>query len=387
MPKLEQFEIKKYWQIFTGLKPVDNKVDHDQVLPMLYNSKLDSSILNQIWFLADIDDDDNLDFEEFVICMRLIFDLVNKNISSVPDELPDWLVPGSKAKLVKERKKLKQEENIELPKANDLPQIDWYISPEDKTFYDNLISSIQMNTDGTYTLQSISDALKNKFFNIGTSDINKAWTLVNPSSSASINKDPALYFIHILRQRNDVGALIPSEYPTNLESVINKKQIDYNISSSQNDLTRSSAIKTPARVQTSASSNNTTLQRTNDITINNNREAITLNEIPRGNPNDINSLEKELQLLDIELMRVKEEVSKQTNTTQIKAQLQELLNYKELQYQRNLNNKTPKTPTNLNSVRDDLSNLESQVDILESYLSDKKSELDQLNQQIQSHNQ
>ena len=30
--------------------------------------------------------------------------MVNKNISSVPDELPDWLIPGSKVNLIKERK-------------------------------------------------------------------------------------------------------------------------------------------------------------------------------------------------------------------------------------------------------------------------------------------
>lgn len=63
MPKLEQFEIKKYWQIFSGLKPIDNKLNHDQVQPILFNSRLDTSILDKIWFLADIDDDDQLDFE------------------------------------------------------------------------------------------------------------------------------------------------------------------------------------------------------------------------------------------------------------------------------------------------------------------------------------
>ena len=126
MPKLEQFEIKKYWQIFSGLKPIENKVNHDQVLPILYNSKLDSSVLNKIWFLADIDDDDNLDFEEFVICMRLIFDMVNKNISSVPDELPDWLIPGSKVNLIKERKKRKQIENADLPPKKEI-KVDWYM--------------------------------------------------------------------------------------------------------------------------------------------------------------------------------------------------------------------------------------------------------------------
>ena len=140
MPKLEQFEIKKYWQIFSGLKPIENKVNHDQVLPILYNSKLDSSVLNKIWFLADIDDDDNLDFEEFVICMRLIFDMVNKNISSVPDELPDWLIPGSKVNLIKERKKRKQIENAVLPQKKEI-KVDWYMSPDDLNQYEKIYNN------------------------------------------------------------------------------------------------------------------------------------------------------------------------------------------------------------------------------------------------------
>ena len=146
MPKLEQFEIKKYWQIFSGLKPIENKVNHDQVLPILYNSKLDSSVLNKIWFLADIDDDDNLDFEEFVICMRLIFDMVNKNISSVPDELPDWLIPGSKVNLIKERKKRKQIENAVLPQKKEI-KVDWYMSPDDLNQYEKIYNSCAKLTD------------------------------------------------------------------------------------------------------------------------------------------------------------------------------------------------------------------------------------------------
>ena len=38
MPRLEESEIKKYWQIFQGLKPVDNKLTGDKVSPVLKNS-------------------------------------------------------------------------------------------------------------------------------------------------------------------------------------------------------------------------------------------------------------------------------------------------------------------------------------------------------------
>ncbi|EDO19468.1 hypothetical protein Kpol_1002p118 [Vanderwaltozyma polyspora DSM 70294] len=367
MPKLEQFEIKKYWQIFSGLKPVENKVNHDQVLPILYNSKLDSSILNKIWFLADIDDDDNLDFEEFVICMRLIFDMVNKNIDKVPDELPDWLIPGSKAKLVKERKQRKQIENADIPKV-ETPKIDWYISPEDKKSYENILSGIQTATDGSYSYSSTTLVLKSKFFNIGTSDFEKTWKLVNPKNFASIDKDPTLYFIHILRQRNDLGCNIPSELPKALLDSFSKERVTYDLNSNQSQVTRSSNVR----------SNTNMSQHT--------IEAIRMNEIPRGNPNDAASLEIELNSLDAELNRIRDEITRQEDTILIREQFEGLLSYKEQQYQKSKQSSMSPVKLNAKSISDDLSNIEQQVGVLENYLADKKVELQQLESQIQSVN-
>lgn len=39
-PKLEEWEIKKYWEIFSGLKPVDNKLTGDQVSVVLKKFKI-----------------------------------------------------------------------------------------------------------------------------------------------------------------------------------------------------------------------------------------------------------------------------------------------------------------------------------------------------------
>lgn len=345
MPKLEQFEIKKYWQIFSGLKPVDQKVSHDQVLPILYNSKQDSSVLNKIWFLADIDDDDNLDFEEFVICMRLIFDMVNKNIDTVPDELPDWLVPGSKAKLVKERKQTKAQENESLPPQKEPPKVDWYISPEDMSSYSKILDSCSKANDGTVTFPSLSLSIKNKFFNIGSSDMDKMWKLVNPRSLNSIDKDPALYFIHILRQRNDVGSLIPSEVPKNLEVVFNKQPIQYDLKSDQAEVKRTTvpvekSKPTPTPVSTSNISSSDLKIDTNNITIDKARL--------------------------------------------IREQLQGLLKYKQEKYINGTDFATIGSNYTLQSFTDDLDNIEQQVNELTGYLDHKKEELNTLNNEIKN---
>lgn len=170
---------------------MENKLTHDQVLPILFNSKLDTSILNKIWFLADIDDDDQLDFEEFVICMRMIFDMVNKNIDSVPDELPDWLIPGSKAELVKQRKTERSSGTAETSSVVNVPtsspavddyqkEVDWYISRDDKSQYESIYESAITSRDNSVSYVSLSSAVRSKYINLSSQDLEKTWRLVNP---------------------------------------------------------------------------------------------------------------------------------------------------------------------------------------------------------------
>ncbi|CCK68950.1 End3p KNAG_0B05180 [Huiozyma naganishii CBS 8797] len=338
MPKLEQFEIKKYWQIFSGLKPVSGKVTHDQVLPILYNSKQDSSVLNKIWFLADIDEDDQLDFEEFVICMRVVFDMVNKNIDSVPDELPDWLVPGSKAKLVKERQRSKQKEDAELPPSRTPPKVDWYMLPEDRDGYKKILETCPTATDGTYTYPALNLVLKDKFFNIGVRDMDKTWALVNPRGAASVDQDPALYFVHVLRQRNDEGAEIPSELPAALAEVFKKQEVQYDLKSEQAQVRRT-AESTPSVAPASLAVSKTATSST-PISIELNTSNITL---------------ERAQL--------------------IREQLEGLLKYREgLLAQPSTSSNT----VNVDQFTEDLDNIEQQVGVLDNYLKDKKTELNSL---------
>lgn len=374
MPKLEQFEIKKYWQIFSGLKPKDQKVTHDQVLPILYNSKQDSSVLNKIWFLADIDDDDMLDFEEFVICMRLVFDMVNKNIDSVPNELPDWLIPGSKIKLVKERIATKAKENETMPPPKEVPKIEWYMSPEDTQNYKNLLNNCSRDQDGTLSLTSLQMMIKNKFFNVGSSDMDKVWKLVNPRGLPAIDNDPALYFIHILRQCNDLGALIPNEVPKNLANSFNKEPIKYDLANEQSKVTRTTESTTtaePSKIETQKNSTSSTVSRpqvsktTNESSLN----GTITSPSTTANNNDYNDdVTIDTTNLTYEKARL------------IREQLQGLLNYKNEKY---VNNNTSNDSNyNINSFNNDLQEVEQQVNELEQYLTQRQNDLNDLNNEI-----
>jgi Ca2+-binding EF-hand superfamily protein len=384
MPKLEQWEIKKYWEIFRGLKPENNKLNGDKLAPVFKNSRLEQEKLTKIWDLADIDVDGQLDFEEFCIAMRLIFDLVNGNTNDVPTKLPNWLIPGSKRHLVEADQAVlskvstlgsESDTDDEYSLSSDF---DWYISPTDKTSYEDIYNA-SCDSYGRITYNSL-DGLYKTLSNVPKTDTTYAWNIVNPKQSETIDKDQCLVFLHILNQRSN-GKRVPRSIPPSLRATFSKEIPEYDIDSHQTEINNTPVTTVPKDKQSFASDYLSKLGSNKNSIVSNGTDFTET----KGTDWEEVKLRRELEDLENLLKQAEQEKNnkgKDNKLDLVKYEFEQLYKYKDEQVKQL--SSISGGATNLSSVIQNIDSIGVQVSQLELFLQTKKDELSQLNREIES---
>ena len=400
--KISQWEVERYWEIFSSLlAPGTSHLSGAQAATVLKNSRLRDDQLEHVWDLADVDNDGQLDFEEFCVAMRLVFDLVNGESSELPPSLPDWMVPESKAHLVQAQRAVTtgHQRASALDEDDDDDDVDgigrgrlkdgfdWYMPPAQRSEYDEIYNSAK-DGHGYVTFNSLGSLYNS--LDVPDTDVRSAWNLVNPSADTAIGKDAALAFLHVLRGRHD-GFRLPKTVPPSLRASFDSRNVDYNV-----DRVRTAAGRSMGDDSTSTGRK----AKFGDAYLSRLGSGTDRGYKPRGT--DFSStrttddweevrLKKQLRELEAKIERVeaagrKKEAQGRRDDSKpalVKRELEQLLDYKRRELRDlELGEGKAAADKSLKSTREDIETVKEQVNGLEQHLRRRQETLEKLKEEV-----
>lgn len=201
-------------KIFDSLSPINDKITGARVKPFLLNSGLPVDILGKIWELSDLDQDGNLDREEFLIAMQLMGKA--KEGAVLPDQLPPSLLPfkvrhtsmnssfslGSPSSLSSPRLNIGSPYSVNETKP-------WVVSIEEKAKSDLIFDQIDVEKKGFAT----GNEVKEEFIKTGLSQkiLATIWNLCDIGSTGKLNSEQFALAMHFINKKLATGLDAPPE--------------------------------------------------------------------------------------------------------------------------------------------------------------------------------
>jgi actin cytoskeleton-regulatory complex protein END3 len=236
-------------------------------------------------------------------------------------------------------------------------------------------------------LTTVVGALEDLYesLDVPDTDIRSAWNLVNPSAHATISKDAALAFLHILNYRHE-GYRIPRTVPASLRASFERNQIDYQV-----DNQKTSRWATKADDSTSTGRKTkfgeqylSRLGRSGFKT-----QGTDFSTEKTEDWEEVR-LKRQLQDLEDKIRKVEEIAERKSGGKRdskpalVKKELDQLLDYKRRQLRELEEGSSKSTGGNLKSISEDLQTVREQVEGLESHLASRNQVLQQLRQEIEN---
>ncbi|OZJ03878.1 hypothetical protein BZG36_03948 [Bifiguratus adelaidae] len=192
---ITQEEIGKYAEIFQAQNPVNGYINGRD--------------------LSDIDSDGQLDFDEFCIAMHLTYGTLDGVFPELPNALPQYVIPSSKAHLVRSQQVQVQPTGYGGQQGYVQPQeFNWGISSLDLQTYENVFNRYNQNPGGKIRFVDMEEFYAT--LPISREELSAAWSLVDVNHAHALSRDQAVVYLHILNQRSQ-GRPMPTELPSDLQ--------------------------------------------------------------------------------------------------------------------------------------------------------------------------
>ncbi|KAM8839221.1 epidermal growth factor receptor substrate 15-like 1 isoform 1-T2 [Synchiropus picturatus] len=247
----------KFEGIFESLSPLNGLLSGDKVKPVLINSKLPLDVLGKIWELSDVDKDGQLDKEEFIVVMHLVYRAMDKE--PVPATLPPSLIPPSKRKksagalpgavavlpalsgLGAGASPLKETLRSTPPHVNSSPLLNttplstassinlspkhsfksnkpvadnWVVPAADRDRYDEIFKNTDMDNDGLVTGSEVIEIFMQS--SLSQTMLAQIWGLADTKQTGKLNREQFSLAMYLIQQKINKGVDPPSSLTSDM---------------------------------------------------------------------------------------------------------------------------------------------------------------------------